>query len=401
VVETHTYPHNGASLVSATVYDDRHRVFYSEDPYGRREYMGYRASDGDLIRRVQGTHDAFSLADNSAVLNLVRDASDNAGYIVADAIKNVAGDLDQVIDGRGYQTLYAYDSRGRQTQVKTAAGTSVETISQTDYDLAGNVVETRAPRYFDSSDPEYQKVKTVSTYGGRNLLASTTEAPGTAVAATTSYTYYADGRAEKTHDARGNDWYSYWHTCCASSQGQKDPAGHGSISNVDHAQRTTHTALVEDYASHPSPADPVNAKTLAEATTRYDALGRVSMRTQWLTPLGVVDPDDVPIAGENGVAQADGVTSRTLYDSNLADGVGLDSATGIAVSKPGGGTYNVNVQPCLSKLAAFGKGVRSQLCTAPSGPFRQLTPDPFSKRTSVSPPIQRGAPWSVSAPNTN
>ena len=36
---------------------------------------------------------------------------------------------------------------------------------------------------------------------------------------------------------------------------------------------------------------------------------------------------------------------------NLADGIGLDSAAGISVSKPGGGNYNVNIQACLTKLA--------------------------------------------------
>ncbi len=30
------------------------------------------------------------------------------------------------------------------------------------------------------------------------------------------------------------------------------------------------------------------------------------------------------------------------------------------------------------KGSVLGKGVRSQLCEAPVGPFRQLTPDPFT-----------------------
>jgi hypothetical protein len=33
---------------------------------------------------------------------------------------------------------------------------------------------------------------------------------------------------------------------------------------------------------------------------------------------------------------------------------------------------------CHSQNLACGKGVRSQLCEAPVGPFRQLTPDPFT-----------------------
>ena len=114
-------------------------------------------------------------------------------------------------------------------------------------------------------------------------------------------------------------------------------------------------------------SDPTNAKTMAEATTRYDALGRTTMRTQWLVAQGLIDPNDVPIAGENGVSAADGITTRTLYDANLADGIGLDSAAGISVSKPGGGNYNVNIQACLTKLAdtiANGGALQSpELCT--------------------------------------
>ena len=47
--------------------------------------------------------------------------------------------------------------------------------------------------------------------------------------------------------------------------------------------------------------------------------------------------------------EADGLTTRTPYDNNLADGVGLDCAVGIAVSKPGGHIY---YKP--QKVAAFG-----------------------------------------------
>ncbi len=36
---------------------------------------------------------------------------------------------------------------------------------------------------------------------------------------------------------------------------------------------------------------------------------------------------------------------------------------------------------CLNQNLGSGKGVRSQLCEAPEGPFRQLTPDPFTRPT--------------------
>jgi hypothetical protein len=39
---------------------------------------------------------------------------------------------------------------------------------------------------------------------------------------------------------------------------------------------------------------------------------------------------------------------------------------------------------CHNQNLGSGKGVRSQLCEAPKGPFRQLTPDPFSRPTPKS-----------------
>jgi len=55
----------------------------------------------------------------------------------------------------------------------------------------------------------------------------------------------------------------------------------------------THSAVVEDVASHTNLNDPLDAKTLQEVTTRYDARGRVVARTVWLVPRGAVDPNNV------------------------------------------------------------------------------------------------------------
>ncbi len=64
-------------LLGQKTVDVSNRLFYSEDSYGRREYTDFRAQN-NLIRRVSGTQEDFSLADNRAVLKLDRDQSPNA-----------------------------------------------------------------------------------------------------------------------------------------------------------------------------------------------------------------------------------------------------------------------------------------------------------------------------------
>jgi RHS repeat-associated protein len=330
----------------------QNQVFYTQDAYGRREYMGYRASDGELIRRVQTTHPSYTLANNTAIMNLTRTTTPNAAYVIADAIKNAAGELTQVLDGRGTSTTYDYDSRGQQIRQRAAQGTALEAVTEWTYDVAGNTLEVRTPRYFDATDPAYQQAKSTTTYNGRNQVVTSTEAPGTPVAATTQTSYYADGRVDTTTDARGNAWKSVWYSCCGNSVGQRDPAGHGSLSNSDPMGHAAHTAVVQDFDMHTTVQDPLDAKTLAESTTKFDVLGRPVASTQWLTARGLVDPQSVPLAGLYAADKTEGLTTQTLYDRNLTDGVGLDSATGMTVSKLGGGTYNVSLAAVLTKLAS-------------------------------------------------
>lgn len=94
-------------------------------------------------------------------------------------------------------------------------------------------------------------------------------------------------------------------------------------------------------------ANPVDSKTFSESTTRLDARGRPIYQTAWLSARGQIDPSNPPIAGIDGVALADGLTTQYLYDSNLTDGQGLDSSAGVTVSKTGNWRYR-NLQ-CLAQ----------------------------------------------------
>ena len=64
-----------------------------------------------------------------------------------------------------------------------------------------------------------------------------------------------------------------------------------------------------------------------------------------------MDVGNPPIAGFNSVPGTDGLTTQTVYDVDLTDGVGLDSTAGISVTNPLGGTYTVSLSTAITKLA--------------------------------------------------
>lgn len=355
VTEVKQYPRVGTTLTNKKSYLEN-QLLYDEDTYGRRKYYGYRASDGTLIRTVTCTHPGYTLANFDAVWNLTRNTAANAAYIIHDAIRDDAGHLTQVIDGRGTETRYEYDAKGREIRKTAAWGTSVAAVTETDYDADGRVTEVRSPRYFDSSDTEgYQKAKENLTYNGRGLVATHTEAAGSSVAATESFTYFADGRQQTRTDYRGKVWTNIDDTCCGKSTASKNPLGHGSIRNTDPQRRVVHSVMVSNVDSHSANTlDPVNGSTLAESTTKYDSLGRTIASTAWLSARGAIDPLSPPIAGLGGVAQSEGLTTQYLYDDNLSDGVGLDGSAGVspAILPSSSPTWKVSLATAITKLAA-------------------------------------------------
>ncbi len=250
VTEVKQYPRTGVTLSSKKFYLND-QLLYDEDAYGRRKYYGYRASDGTLIRTVTCTHPGYTLADFTAVWNLTRSTAANAAYIIHDAIRDDAGHLTQVIDGRGTETRYEYDAQGREIRKTAAYGTSVAAVTETDYDADGRTIEVRSPRYFDSSDTEgYQKANENWTYDGAGRVATHTEATGSSVAATESFTYFADGRQQTHTDYRGKVWTNIDDTCCGKSTASKNPLGHGSIRNTDPQRRVVHSVTVSNVDTH-------------------------------------------------------------------------------------------------------------------------------------------------------
>ena len=141
----------------------------------------------------------------------------------------------------------------------------------------------------------------------------------------------------------------------------------------------THRGTIADFANFTAPTGEINdanystdladADTLRESTTRYDARHRPTHQTVWLVPAyeqggtGAINPQNPPIVGGGdtidpplevtGVKQ--GLTTRWLYDENLTDGVGLDSAAGVSVPNLSGtGSFSVSIADLLTELAADG-----------------------------------------------
>jgi RHS repeat-associated protein len=276
-----------------------------------------------------------------------------------------------------------YDAAGRETNKRTAFGTALEARTETLYNAAGNVIEVRTPRYFDSTDTNgSNKAREQWTYNGRGLVATHTVSPGTADAATESFTYDLGGHQATRTDFGGNVWTRYEDSCCDKKTANADPLGHGSIVNTDSMKRTVHTIQVSDVSTHVGNfSNPTDAKTLSETTTKYDALGRVTHQTTWLSPRGLVDPANPPIAGLNGVAASAGLTTQYFYDNNLADGVGLDSAGGVSALKlgtGGSGSFSVSLSAAIAKLAstpASGGASVSFSATAPGRATVTVSPE--------------------------
>ena len=362
-IETKRYPNASTTLVTKTQYDVFNRVFYTEDPYGRREYMGYSASDGpELIRRVQFTmtDGASIIVNNSDVMNLDRSGEVNALYLITDAIKDAGGNVIKLYDGRNTTSdkpsvRYTYDSRNRRTLTEHAIDIpSVHTTSQTVYDLDDNVTEIYSPRYFDSADPERLKMITKFTYSGRNLQLTQEVAVGGDATenGTSSTAYFLDGRVKSTTNFDSQTSYvDFKDSCCGQFVGRKDPLGHGTMAGANSVGNTTHTAVVQDYdSSTHTVQNPADNLTFVETTSSFDLLRRSTARTQWLVHLGSVNPNDPPIAGLAGEPVANGLTSQTYYDSNLTDDQGFDNATGLAIQQLGGGTYNLSLAAVLAQL---------------------------------------------------
>ena len=80
----------------------------------------------------------------------------------------------------------------------------------------------------------------------------------------------------------------------------------------------TRVAPVDSSAKRPGRRSRLKA-------AKYDSRNRPIARTVWLVARGTVDVNNPPIAGDPGIAAAEGLTTRWQYDENCTDNAGLDA----------------------------------------------------------------------------
>ena len=366
-----TYVNNQKFEIQTQVED-----LVSGQEYDLRNYYGYSANRL-TVRTIQTRTPDVIFADNNAVLNAIRVGGEDPDYIINDALRDIRGQIVQLIDPLDVETVTTYDALGR-SALTTRTGGSLSLSSQQSYDEDGNVTQQISEA----------GVVTEMTYDGAGNLKTRTEAPGTDIAATWTYTYDPSGRQKTVTSPLGNVTTSVYETCCGFTVGRRNALGHGSVSNANAAGQNIHSATLEDYDSHSNLLNPTDATTLSESTSKYDDLGRVQYRTRWKTPRGVIDRDNPPIAGFDGVALADGLTTQTVYFNNVG---GAGAARDIEL--PGGGTATVSIDEAVAKLAApianggaeisFARFVRGKASIA-------ISADQKTMQVSISDAVGRG-----------
>lgn len=385
LVETRKHADNNSILVKKSFYKNNLKQF-TEDPYGRRTYFSYRItsnakSDKAMTRMIKETVPGAVILNNgyySDIENLPRIMTNNAPYLVTDYINDEEGQVIAIIDPRGIRHESDYDFRGRATFQIKAADTLAQT-TQTLYDANSNVIEVRSPRYFSEGIND----RTVMTYTARNLTETRTVAAGSTIAATASFTYYADGRAKDHTDFRGNTSTKVWKQCCGRLGVVAGPVYTDKDGNqrrsaqtmqYDHFGNVTHTTTLDWDANAVLPPccypDPLDSATLQETTTKYDSRHRPIAKTNWLQPLGTVDPNNVPIATD----PAQGLTTTYEYfdefysHPELSEIVAELSADGIILGVPGAdeaqGSATIITNPEGEKSVAIMDGAGRKIASA-------------------------------------
>ncbi|MFO0761307.1 MAG: RHS repeat-associated core domain-containing protein [Byssovorax sp.] len=324
------YPNTLTALHTTTEYDENHRARRVIDPHGRQRYSLYDMN-GRLIRTVQEMAPGFfdpPLTD-AGILGLVREpeGQQSPHYIIHDLMYDAGGHEVRRALGRGTPTYQKWDERGRVTLEMVAAGSAVQASTTNVYDPQGNVVHVIGPRGYLTS----------STYTDGNLLKSKTDADGANEAAQQVYGHDAGKRVVNRTDGLGNTWTTVYGPLNGYAIAEIDPpadvdgdpstppsrAVHGKIrdplGHIIYEYTAPDESLFVDASSYDHPPG-----VIQEITTRYDKLYRAIARTAWLVHPVFVDPldsDGPPIA----VDPSEGLTTRWVYDDDLADGQGLDA----------------------------------------------------------------------------
>ncbi len=288
-IATTTFLPGGRSLTTQTIWDPVaavDRVTKQIDAYGRSTFMVYDVND--RVSRTIRELVPGGVPSGADLQALARNMAPNPPYVIEETVHDSMGQVTARIDGRGFQSTFTYDERGRQTSTVAASGTVDAALTTNEYDAQGNLTRVTHPRTFS----EGALFATEYAYTGRNLLRLERVAAGTADEATSTTTYTLTGRPAAVTDARGNSTTFAYNACCDRLSDTVDPTG-----------ATTHNT--------------------------YDPEGNL---------LSVVDPN-----GNATTYQYDGLHRRTsmtnpeletvswTYDDNLTDNMGIEDVVPFAV----------------------------------------------------------------------
>ncbi len=326
------------TLTTLTNYVGNQR-FYTTNKVGSHEvrtYYGYSA-DRQTVRTIQTRKPGVTFGNNAAILSATRQTGADPDYIINDAVRDIRGQIVQLVDPLGIESLTTYDALGR-SLIQARSKGSLELVSESVYDHLGNVIETTS---------EIGLV-TEMEYDPAGNLKVRTVAPGTSDELEWSYCYDLDGHL-LTETAPGSAVTTHVReTCCSLTEGIKNALGHGTIVNKDSTGRTVHTATVKDFDEHTNLLNPLDGKTLSEQTTRYGVDGRVQYQTHWKVPLGAINRNDPPIAGLNSVPVGDGLTTQYVYFRGITNEQEVEYSR--TINLLGGDTEDVSIDAALAKL---------------------------------------------------
>lgn len=307
--------------------------------YTQREYIGH-TPDEQTVRIVKTRNPSITFADNTAVMGATRVSGADPAHTIVETVRDLRGNMVQVFDAYSNEARNEFDALGRRTKSTRGFGTALAMVTETEYDADSNVTKAT-----DAAGTD-----TVMTYdAARNVISRKLAAGVLGVESETLYEYHVDGRQKKTTLPSGGVIENFYIDCCGHMRGMKDPYGNGMITNLDARGQTVHEAIVEDYSSHSNLLNPTDAKTLRETTTRYRSNGRVNFRTVWKSARGLIDPENPPIAGIDGVAASEGVTTQYAFISRFTSYDAVRQR--VTVDLLGGGTFVVDIAEAVDQLA--------------------------------------------------
>jgi RHS repeat-associated protein len=302
-------PRFGVELRSEFAYDLNDRRVSATDAYGRRTFEVYD-SVGRAVRTVRELV-IGGVPAGADLATLARIAGANPPYVIDDRTYDRSGLVLTSTDPRGVVATMSYDTRRRLVAQTVASGTALAATTAWTYDAVGNRLSQTSPAG-----------RVVAwTWTGRNLKATETEGSG-AEAATTIYTYTLNAKIASVTDARGATTTYTYGGCCDRLVAIQDPAGFTTSFTYDPVGNRTQ--VTQQAGILPA--------ILLTTTTAYDARNRVLSVTnpaQEATTYAYIE-DAAALPGATGLglgAGADGSAVRVTDPlghtvTEIRDGVG-------------------------------------------------------------------------------